>query len=176
MKSRDVKFMNGEGYFRMERGDMATAVVADQAAAALAPWHPAPLYYGARLRVWLGSLSRSLRGGGQSRLDAPAYEYSQATHFPHAFDITGATRWQLALGLLGLRGLARWQQRRREAVQRGRVKPVGPSVGSSSPYVLVGADDPGLQRRKPPYALAGAPAQSLLPALQVRHNKGFDDR
>jgi serine/threonine protein kinase len=52
----DVKFFNGEGYFRMERGDMATAVVADQAAAALAPWHPAPLYYGARLRVWLGDL------------------------------------------------------------------------------------------------------------------------
>lgn len=124
---------------------------------------------GWRLRVLLGSLRRGASA-------AEGFEYSQATQFPHDFSIPGATRWQLALGLLGLRGLARWQQRRRAALQRGDVKPAGPSVGSSSPYVLVAADDPGRHRRKSPYAVADAPTQSLRPALQVRHNKGFDDR
>jgi hypothetical protein len=122
-----------------------------------------------RLRVLLAPRRPAMRA-------AAGFEYSQAAHFPHDFAIAGASRLQLALGLLGLRCLPLWQRRRRAAARRGQVKPTGPSLGSTSPFVLVAADDPGLHRRKPPYAQADAPLHSLRPGLLVRHNKGFDDR
>ncbi len=104
------------------------------------------------------------------------YEFSHAARFPWGFDTAGATRLQLALGAVGLARLPRWQARRQAAVAAGRVKPLPLPYAGSAPFVVAAAGDPGEHRSKRPYAMAHDAARSLCPLLQVRHNKGFDDR
>lgn len=138
-----------------------------------------------RLRVFAAACWRRLkrcraaaagRAAGYDEMVPAAFEFSRATAFPHAFDVEGATRWQIALGIVGLVRLPQWQARRAAALQRGTVRAAGPSAGSTSPFVLVRDDDPGSHRAKPPYACAGDARASLRPTIRVRHNKGFDDR
>lgn len=121
--------------------------------------------------------SHWLRGRNAVAAEADVgHEFSHARELPYDFGVAGACRWQLALGALGLAWLPRWQARRRAAVARGSVRPVAPSIGRASPFVLVGDDDPGLHQAKAPYAMHGDAARSLRPALRIRHNKGFADR
>jgi hypothetical protein len=123
-----------------------------------------------RLRVWLSGLRPRAGPAGEG------FEFSRAVAFPYDFALRGASRWQIALGVLGLVSLPRWQARRLAAQLDGRVHAVEPSAGSSSPFVLVADDDPGRHRTKLPYAMVGDPTRSLRPDLRVRHNKGFADR
>ena len=104
-----------------------------------------------------------------------AFEHSEATRFPYAFDTAGASALQLALGLTGMRHLPRWMARRRSTVARGAVRPLTLPFAETAPFVVAAAGDPGQHRRKPPYALAHDATTSLRPQLNVRHNKGFDD-
>lgn len=103
------------------------------------------------------------------------FEFSYASRFPYAFGTLGATRLQLALGLVGLKRLPRLQALRRAAVQAGHVRPLDLPHAASAPFVVAAPGDPGRHRLKRPYATAHDAAQSLRPRLVVRHNKGFDD-
>ena len=105
------------------------------------------------------------------------FEHSAARRFPYAFDVAGASRLQLALGAIGLHCLPRWMARRRAAVARGELRPLALPYSDTAPFlVVVGDDDPGCHRAKRPYALVDDARRSLRAGLQVRHNKGFDDR
>lgn len=103
------------------------------------------------------------------------FEFSYASRFPYSFDTAGPTRLQLALGLVGLQRLSRWQDLRRAAVAAGRVRPLDLPFAATAPFVVAAPGDPGRHRIKRPYATANDAAQSLRPRLVVRHNKGFDD-
>lgn len=116
------------------------------------------------------------RHAGKGRPGAAAFEFSRAQEPPYDFSVAGACRLQIALGLLGLAQLPHWQARRRQALARGRVKAVVPSLEGAPPFVRVADDDPGVHRAKKPYAVHGDAARTLRPALRVRHNKGFADR
>lgn len=107
--------------------------------------------------------------------DRPGFEFTYASGFPYAFDWMGPTRLQLALGLVGLRRLPRWQALRRAAIAAGRVIPLDLPYAPTAPFVAAAPADPGRQRIKRPYATARNAARSLRPRLVVRHNKGFDD-
>ncbi len=104
------------------------------------------------------------------------FEHSEARRFPYAFSTTGASALQLALGLIGLGRLPRWQARRRALVVQGAVRPLPLPYAETAPFVVAAEGDPAQHRRKAPYALAHDAAASLLPQLLVRHNKGYDDR
>ena len=66
--------------------------------------------------------------------------------------------------------------RRRAASARGELRPLALPYSDTAPFVVVGDDDPGCHRAKRPYALVDDARRSLRAGLQVRHNKGFDDR
>lgn len=107
--------------------------------------------------------------------DERGFEFSYASRFPYAFGVAGPTRLQMALGLVGLQRLSRWQDLRRAAVAAGRVRPLDLPHAATAPFVVAAPGDPGRHRIKRPYATAHDAAQSLRPRLVVRHNKGFDD-
>ncbi len=143
------------------------------------PTPPAPGWPVVRaLLVWrlLTLLALWRPGGSARRAPAAAFEFARAQELPYDFSVAGASRLQIALGLLGLALLPRWQARRRRALAGGRVKALAPSLAGAPPFVLVAADDPGLHRVKEPYAVHGDATRSLRPTLRIRHNKGFTDR
>jgi hypothetical protein len=105
-----------------------------------------------------------------------ALEFSRAQRFPYDFAIGGAARLQLALGLVGMALLPRWQARRRAAVERGEITPLPLPHAATAPFVVCPHAPSAGHRAKRPYARHDDPLASLKPALRIHHNKGFDDR
>lgn len=142
------------------------------------PDWPAPhgpnWWQSAALNAWL--LRRLLLPRAPQAAGGDRYEHSQARRFPYGFDVTGASRLQLALGADGLELLPRWQARRRAAASSSRLVPLALPHAAVAPFVVAAPGGCQLQRRKRPYACFDDPARSLRPGLVVVHNKGFDDR
>lgn len=139
-------------------------------------------------RLFLAKLARSCGrfvkrlfsppAGGRSphRFGSPSsrFEYSFCETFPYTLTHSAATRLQIGVGVAGRLFSGAYLGRKSRYLGRDLVDPLPTPHFNTSPYVLV-PSPPRRLKSKPPYAIHGEPAQSLRPALQACHFKGFWD-
>lgn len=121
-------------------------------------------------------LSPPASGHGQRRFDdaSGVFEYSFCTVFPFTLNHSGATKLQIGVGVAGRLFSGAYRGRKSRYLGQNMVDPLPTPHFNTSPYVLV-PSPPHRLKAKPPYAIHGAPARSLRPALQACHFKGFWD-
>lgn len=113
---------------------------------------------------------------GQHQLSSTPnrFEYSSCNAFPYTLGHSAATRLQVAVGVAGRLFSSAYLARKSRYIGLGMVDPLPTPYFSTSAYILVPRNSSQL-KAKLPYAIHGTPTESLRPALQACHFKGFWD-